>query len=170
MHFVFFIPYLINGTVLGKSILKERCVFLFSLQLCLKHFSFWEEFRETLSQMYLHRSSCNVLVALIRFSKNPQTSNLIKIRPVGWEECEQNFREEIFFKNVNLENREGGRKTSVRWIFARYKVVQIWPGLFVCKQVTVCPGHIWTTLYVQESDLFGTAPGLCHRAGFGVAI
>jgi hypothetical protein len=28
-----------------------------------------------------------------------------------------------------------------------YKVVQIWPGPFVCKQVTVCPGHIWTTLY-----------------------
>jgi hypothetical protein len=30
----------------------------------------------------------------------------------------------------------------------KYKVVQIWPGLFVCKQVTVCPGHIWTTLYI----------------------
>ena len=29
-----------------------------------------------------------------------------------------------------------------------YKVVQIWPGLFVCKQVTVFPGHIWTTLYL----------------------
>jgi hypothetical protein len=29
-----------------------------------------------------------------------------------------------------------------------YKVVQIWPGLIVCKQVTVCPGHIWTTLYI----------------------
>jgi hypothetical protein len=29
-----------------------------------------------------------------------------------------------------------------------YKVVQIWPGRFVCKQVTVCPGHIWTTLCV----------------------
>jgi hypothetical protein len=28
-----------------------------------------------------------------------------------------------------------------------YKVVQIWPGLFVCKHVTVYPGHIWTTLY-----------------------
>jgi hypothetical protein len=27
-----------------------------------------------------------------------------------------------------------------------YKVFQIWPGLIVCKQVTVCPGHIWTTL------------------------
>jgi hypothetical protein len=30
-----------------------------------------------------------------------------------------------------------------------YKVVQIWPGRFVCKQVTVCPGHIWTTLYMD---------------------
>jgi hypothetical protein len=28
-------------------------------------------------------------------------------------------------------------------------VVQIWPGRFVCKQVTVCPGHIWTTLYIR---------------------
>jgi hypothetical protein len=27
--------------------------------------------------------------------------------------------------------------------------VLIWPGLFVCKQVTVCPGHIWTTLYLM---------------------
>jgi hypothetical protein len=31
-----------------------------------------------------------------------------------------------------------------------YKVVQIWPGLIVCKQVTVCPGHIWTTLYMND--------------------
>jgi hypothetical protein len=30
-----------------------------------------------------------------------------------------------------------------------YEVVQIWPELFVCKQVTVCPCHIWTTLYRQ---------------------
>jgi hypothetical protein len=29
-----------------------------------------------------------------------------------------------------------------------YKVVQIWQVLFVCKQVTVCPGYIWTTLYL----------------------
>jgi hypothetical protein len=34
-----------------------------------------------------------------------------------------------------------------------YKVVQIWPGLFVCKQVTVCPGHIWTTLYMLLKSL-----------------
>jgi hypothetical protein len=31
-----------------------------------------------------------------------------------------------------------------------HKVVQIWPGLIVCKQVTVCPGHIWTTLYIHK--------------------
>jgi hypothetical protein len=35
------------------------------------------------------------------------------------------------------------------WMLTLYKVVQIWPGRFVCKQVTVCPGHIWTTLYVH---------------------
>jgi hypothetical protein len=33
----------------------------------------------------------------------------------------------------------------------KYKVVQIWPGLTVFKQVTVCPGHIWTTLYYQNT-------------------
>jgi hypothetical protein len=38
--------------------------------------------------------------------------------------------------------------THTHW----YKVVQIWPGLFVCKQVTVCPGHIWTTLYIFHSS------------------
>ena len=37
-----------------------------------------------------------------------------------------------------------------------YKVVQIWPGLFVCKQVTVCPGHIWTTLYIKFQEIVQT--------------
>jgi hypothetical protein len=37
-----------------------------------------------------------------------------------------------------------------------YKVVQIWPGLFVCKQVTVCPGHIWTTLYNVKYESYVT--------------
>jgi hypothetical protein len=32
----------------------------------------------------------------------------------------------------------------------KYKVVQMWPGLIVCKLVTVCPGHIWTTLYYPK--------------------
>jgi hypothetical protein len=26
----------------------------------------------------------------------------------------------------------------------------MWPGRFVCKQVTVSPGHIWTTLYITK--------------------
>jgi hypothetical protein len=33
-----------------------------------------------------------------------------------------------------------------------YKVVQIWPGRFVCKQVTVCPDHILTTLYKYSAE------------------
>jgi hypothetical protein len=39
------------------------------------------------------------------------------------------------------------RRTLSCSLIIIYKVVQIWPGRFVCKQVTVCPGHIWTTLY-----------------------
>jgi hypothetical protein len=35
------------------------------------------------------------------------------------------------------------------WSSCMYKVVQIWPGLIVCKQVTVRPCHIWTTLYLR---------------------
>jgi hypothetical protein len=39
-----------------------------------------------------------------------------------------------------------------------YKVVQIWPGLFVCKQVTVCPSHIWATLYLWDDvEKYGVA-------------
>ena len=38
-----------------------------------------------------------------------------------------------------------------------YKVVQIWPGLIACKQVTVCPGHIWTTLYTRWKATYGIA-------------
>jgi hypothetical protein len=34
-----------------------------------------------------------------------------------------------------------------------YKVVQIWPGLFVCKQVIVCPGHIWNTLNMYLKNI-----------------
>jgi hypothetical protein len=36
---------------------------------------------------------------------------------------------------------------ALTWFHRVYKVVQIWPGLTVCKLVTICPGHIWTTLY-----------------------
>jgi hypothetical protein len=43
-----------------------------------------------------------------------------------------------------------------------YKVVQIWPGLFVCKQVTVCPGHIWTTLYNWQSYFIKSRQKMCN--------
>jgi hypothetical protein len=47
-------------------------------------------------------------------------------------------------------------------IFNIYKVVQIWPGLFVCKQVTVFPGHIWTTLYFNIILLSTPTPSKQH--------
>jgi hypothetical protein len=43
---------------------------------------------------------------------------------------------------------------SAEDIIVKYKMVQIWPGLFVCKQVTVCSGHIWTTLYKNLTKKF----------------
>jgi hypothetical protein len=39
-----------------------------------------------------------------------------------------------------------------------YKVVQIWPGLFVCKEVPVCPGHIWTTLLNKTGEKVNPPP------------
>jgi hypothetical protein len=53
-----------------------------------------------------------------------------------------------------------GKKQWLQHFVMLYKVVQIWPGLIVCKQVTVCPGHIWTTLYFH-THLSGTA--FCNR-------
>ena len=61
----------------------------------------------------------------------------------------------IYTKNekwrwINLGNRFViNRPAREKSVSVLYKVVQIWPGLFVCKQVTVCPGHIWTTLYLE---------------------
>ena len=49
----------------------------------------------------------------------------------------------IFLNEITLRGKAG----MLTW--SSYKVVQIWPGLFVCKQVTVCPGHIWTTFYYK---------------------
>jgi hypothetical protein len=43
-----------------------------------------------------------------------------------------------------------------------YKMVQIWPGRFVCKQITVCPGHIWTTLYIGVSCILFYSASLCR--------
>jgi len=42
-------PYnIINGTIFEKKKLNVKCEFLFSLQICLEYFSFYEELSEIL--------------------------------------------------------------------------------------------------------------------------
>jgi hypothetical protein len=61
------------------------------------------------------------------------------------------------YSNASISTWGGGgvwqNRLQVKNVFAywlwNYKVVQIWPGRFVCKQVTVFPGHIWTALYYK---------------------
>jgi hypothetical protein len=50
--------------------------------------------------------------------------------------------------------------TKLIKLLPMYKVVKIWPGRFVCKQVIVCPGHIWTTLYDKHRHVFFFCPWL----------
>ena len=61
--------------------------FLYSV--CLKSFLFYEELNEMWSQMYVGLiANYPILITLNyldKFSKNPQISNIIKIRPVGAE-------------------------------------------------------------------------------------
>ena len=54
---------------------------------------------------------------------------------------------EIHYRFMSLSWARRIQSTVSFSLLRIYKVVKIWPGLFVCKQVTVCPGHIWTTSY-----------------------
>jgi hypothetical protein len=60
------------------------------------------------------------------------------------------------------------------WVLCQsYKVIQIWPGLFVYKQVTVCPGHIWTTMYMSAAlgNYFGSNLLRCQsRSGVASVV
>jgi hypothetical protein len=78
---------LINGTIFGKSYEYKVFVLIFSETFLIL---------KTIQRgMYVHTSSCKVPVILVRFSsnlafldrfsKNPQMSNFIKIRPVEAE-------------------------------------------------------------------------------------
>jgi hypothetical protein len=63
------LAYVINGAILGKKLLKLKCLFWFFYNFCLKHLSFWEEFSEISSKMSkrLHvstRHSCQILTKL----------------------------------------------------------------------------------------------------------
>jgi hypothetical protein len=57
------------------------------------------------------------------------------------------------------------REIGGSWINAivMYKAVQIWPGLTVCKQVTVCPGHIWTTSYFKTLSHLQEKTRMTHK-------
>ena len=58
-------------------------------------------------------------------------------------------------KQAAVDSRLFLRQLLPSYSGTNYKVVQIWPGLFVCKQVTVCPGHIGTTLYLSRTYFTG---------------
>ena len=62
-------------------------------------------------------------------------------------------RNEAKLSNFNWYNVQIKIHISLIWLVVLYKVVHIWPGLFVCKQTGYSPGHIWTTLYMCESLL-----------------
>jgi hypothetical protein len=73
---------------------------------------------------------------LLCITNNLRLGRYLKNTPsVGWNLCLVKWR--------------GLAAAICTKMFIIYKVVQIWPGRFVCKQVTVCPGHIWTTLYMH---------------------
>jgi hypothetical protein len=74
-----------------------------------------------------------------RAGKNNFSAQLLRIK---WE------TQHFFFRHSLDSTTQTNRKCLWLVSESNYKVVQIWPGLFVCKQVTVCPDHIWTTLYI----------------------
>jgi len=84
--------YLIDGTIFEKKLLNTKCVFWFSLQLLSETFLILRRIERDVIKNVCG-SSCKVLFFLVRFSwnlnfldgfsKNPQISNLMKIRPVG---------------------------------------------------------------------------------------
>jgi len=51
---IFFHIKLITAQFLEKKLLNVKCVFWVSLQICLKHFSFYKELSKILSHIYAH--------------------------------------------------------------------------------------------------------------------
>jgi hypothetical protein len=84
--------YLINGTIFRKKLWNRKCMFWFSLRILSETFLILRRIQRDII-INIHRSSCKVLIILVRFwwnfnflnrfSKNRQTWNLMKIRPVG---------------------------------------------------------------------------------------
>jgi len=90
---IFFPHYLINGTIFEKKkLLNTKHVFWFSLQLVSETFLILRTNEWDMIKKMYNLSSRKVPAILVRsefsrwfFSKNPQISNFMKIRPVGAE-------------------------------------------------------------------------------------
>jgi hypothetical protein len=57
------------------------------------------------------------------------------------------------FKMQYFKHELNNKKTmpnDIRGHIYKYKVVQIWPGQTVTNLHTISPGHIWTTLYLEQ--------------------
>jgi Fe-S-cluster formation regulator IscX/YfhJ len=93
-HYNIFPLYFINGTILGKKLLKTKCVFWFPLQLLSQTFLILRRNERDMIK-YVYWSSCKVPVIIFRFwwnfnfldsfSKSIQISNFTKTRQVGAE-------------------------------------------------------------------------------------
>jgi len=58
----------------------------------------------------------------------------------------------LFVHELSLQNNSSMYECVKGCVYDfKYKVVQIWPGLFVCKSGDISPGHIWTTLYYHPN-------------------
>jgi hypothetical protein len=91
----------------------------------------------------------------IKFYQNP--SNASRVTPWGRADTKPIVAFRILQKRLKTDkngmNFYSSRSKCVTVFYIHiYKVVQIWPEIFVCKQVTVCPGHTWTTLYVADTQ------------------
>jgi hypothetical protein len=99
------------------TLLNIKCVFWFSIQLYFIYFLYnfilyttfaWNIFlvlrRFDRDIMNVHWSSCKVPVILVRFSKNAQIPNFMKIRPVGEELFHADRRTDITKLTVAFRN------------------------------------------------------------------
>ena len=95
--------YLIKGTISEKNVIEHKIVFRISLKRLSEVFFVLRRIERDMIQN-LYWSSCRSTVILVRFlrnldcldfSKNPQTSNLMKILPVGVGSFHEDRRADI---------------------------------------------------------------------------
>jgi hypothetical protein len=116
--------------------------------------------------IYIHYNVCekhsNSLLGLRRpeceANYSPSYSNMVR----------NSFRSVSAATGLQIFLLNSVNEIFIFYFFLMYKVVQIWPGLIVCKQVTVCPGHIWTTFYMECEEFGGTGCGSYPMTCFGI--